>query len=149
MALNVKRLRIWFATAGLLLVAVVAGSFLYARYRVHRAIEQVRKLPQKYGIDIQQTTQGFNFSKSEGGHTLFSIRASKTVQFKAGNRAELQDVNITVYGRNADRFDQIYGKTFEYDPQTGVVTAAGEVQIDLEGNANAAPHADQAAPVEM
>jgi lipopolysaccharide export system protein LptA len=148
-ALNVKRLRIWFATAGLLLIVVVAGFFVYARYRVHRAIEQVRKLPEKYGIEIQQTTQGFNFSKSEGGHTLFSIRASKTVQFKSGNRAELQDVNITVYGRNADRFDQIYGKTFEYDPQTGVVTAAGEVQIDLEGNSNAAPHADQAAPVEM
>ena len=149
MALNVKRLRIWFATAGLLLVVVVAGFFLYGRYRVHRALEQVRKLPEKYGVNIQQTTQDFNFCKSEGSQTLFCVRASKTIQFKTGNRAELQDVNITVYGRRADRFDQIYGKTFEYDPQTGVVTAAGEVQIDLEGNANSTPHADQAAPAEM
>jgi lipopolysaccharide export system protein LptA len=148
-ALNVKRLRIWFATAGLLLIAVVAGFFLYARYRVHRAIEQVRKLPEKYGVEIQQTTKEFNFCKSDAGQTLFCIRAAKTIQFKGGNRAELQDVNITVYGRKADRFDQIYGKTFEYDPQSGVVTAAGEVQIDLEGNANAVAHPDQAAPAEM
>ena len=149
MAPNVKRLRIWFATAGLLLIAVVAGFYGYARYRVHRAIEEVRKLPEKYGIDIQQTAKDFNLCKSNGPQTLFCVRAAKTVQFKGGNHAQLQDVNITIYGKHADRFDQIYGKTFDYDPQSGVVTAAGEVQIDLEGNANTAPHSDQAAPAEM
>ena len=149
MAPNVKRLRIWFATAGLLLIAVVAGFYVYSRYRVRRAIEEVRKLPEKYGVDIQQTSSEYNACKSDGPRTLFCVRASKQILFKSGNRVELQNVNITVYGKKADRFDQIYGKTFEYDPKSEVVTAAGEVQIDLEGNANTAPHADQAAPAEM
>ena len=109
----------------------------------------LKKLPGKVGIDIQQTSEGFTLSKSEGGRTLFTIHASKATQFKQGGRAELHDVNIIVYGRKTDRFDQIYGNDFEYDPQAGTVVSKGEVHIDLEGNTEGQKLDDQAPPREM
>jgi lipopolysaccharide export system protein LptA len=146
MSVSIPRLRIWFAVMALAIIAVVAGFYLYARFQLRLAL---KNLPGKIGIDIQQTTEGFTLSKSEGGRTLFTIHASKATQFKQGGRAELHDVNIIVYGRNSDRFDQIYGDDFEYDQQAGTVVAKGEVHIDLEGNSEGRKLDDQAPPREM
>ena len=146
MAVSIPRLRIWFAVMALATVAVVAGFYFEARIAMRSAL---KKLPGKVGIDIQQTSEGFTLSKSEGGRTLFKIHASKATQFKQGGRAELHDVNIIVYGRKEDRFDQIYGDDFEYDPQAGTVVSKGEVHIDLEGNAEGQKVDEQAPPREM
>lgn len=125
---------------------VVAGFYFYARWQIHKAITEV---PLKLGVEIQQSTEGFSLSKSEGGRTLFTIKASKAVQYKEGGRARLQDVTILVYGRKSNRFDQIYGSGFEYDPQAGTVTATGEVHIDLEANAEGPAKPDQQPPAEL
>src|SRR5581483_2295586 len=146
MAPNIKRLRTWFAVTAITLLAVVVGFYLYGRIRSRRA---VANLQQKLGIDIQQSTEGFTLSKSQGGHTVFRVHASKAVQYKQGGRAELHDVSIVVYGREVDRFDQIYGSDFEYDPSSGNITAQGEVQIDLEGNGQGGARPDQAIPPEL
>jgi lipopolysaccharide export system protein LptA len=146
MALNLKRLRLWLATAAILLAALVAGFYFYGRARVRRAIKEA---PKNLGVNIQQSTQGFTLSKSEAGRTLFTIHASRAVQYKVGGKAELRDVSIVVYGRQSNRYDQIYGADFEYDPQSGEVTAEGEVHIDLEGNANGPLNPDQATPQEL
>ncbi|HEX6880938.1 MAG TPA: hypothetical protein VF135_11280, partial [Terriglobales bacterium] len=132
MPISIPRLRTWFAFLALATVAVVAGFYVYARWQLKKIVKEA---PKQLGIEVQQSTEGFSLSKSEGGRTLFTIRASKAVQYKQGGRAELQDVNIIVYGREGDRFDQISGSGFEYDPQTGIVRANGEVNIDLEANA--------------
>jgi lipopolysaccharide export system protein LptA len=131
MPASIPRLRIWFAVLALVAVAVVAGFYFRARMELRSAL---KNLPGKLGIEIQQTSEGFSLSKSEGGRTLFTIRASKATQFKAGGRAELHNVNIVVYGRKSDRFDQIYGDDFEYDQKAGTVVSKGEVHIDLQGN---------------
>ena len=83
---------------------------------------------------MEKSATGFNLSKSEGGKTLFTIHAASVQQFKEGGKAALHDVSIVVYGRNQDRSDQIYGADFAYDPVAKVVTAEGEVRIDLEAN---------------
>jgi lipopolysaccharide export system protein LptA len=146
MALNPARLRRWLAAAAILLVLVVAGVYLRGRWRVYRA---VREVPRQLGLDIQQSTEGFSLSKSEGGRTIFTVRASKAVQYRPGGRAELRDVLILVYGRTADRYDQIYGEHFEYDPKSGDVTALGEVQIDLEGSPRGPLPPGAGAPAEL
>ncbi len=146
MAVNISRLRIWFATAALVLAAVVAGFYIYGRMRVRRVVEQV---PRQLGVDIQQSTQGFTLSKSEGGRTLFTIHAARAVQYKDTGRAELRDVSIIVYGRQSKRYDQIYGADFEYDPRTGDAAAKGEVSIDLEANSAGPVNPDQAPPAEL
>ena len=122
---------------------VVAGAYFYARYRVRNALKEI---PGKIGIEIQQSAQGFTISKSEAGRTLFKVQASKVIQFKQSGRAELHDVTIVLYGRDASRFDQIYGSDFEYDPKSGEVSAKGEVQIDLEANPAGLNSADQSPP---
>lgn len=149
MAINISRLRTWFAILAIVLIAVVAGFYFYARYQYRRAIKE---LPKKLGIEIQQSTEGFSLSKSEGGRTLFTVRASKAIQYKQGEkggRAELRDVAIVLYGRNSDRFDQIYGSDFEYDPKTGEVAAKGEVHIDLEASSEGAKTPDQKPPSDL
>src|ERR1035441_8855660 len=114
MPVSIPRLRIWFAVLALAAVAVVAGFYLHARMELRSSL---KNLPGKLGIEIQQTSEGFSLSKSEGGRTLYTIRASKAVQFKAGGHADLRNVHIVVYGREHDRYDQIYGNQFTYDPQ--------------------------------
>src|SRR5512135_626540 len=146
MPLLVSRLRRWFAAVAIAAVLVVAGTYFYARWRVRDALKEV---PGKLGIEIQQTAEGFTVSRSEEGRTLFKVQASKAVQLKQGGITELHDVAITLYGRDSDRFDQIHGKDFTYNPQTGDVTADGEVQIDLEANPEGLTSPDQTAPKEL
>src|ERR1700758_2766767 len=120
MPLNSKRLRRWFAAAAICVIAVSFAYYLYARLRARSSLERVSG---SMGIEIQQSTQGFTLSKSEAGRTIFTVHASKAVQYKEGGRAELHDVSILVYGRRSDRFDQIHGADFEYDPGTGDIVA--------------------------
>jgi lipopolysaccharide export system protein LptA len=101
------------------------------------------------GLYIQQTSQGFALSKSEGGHTIYTIRASNAVTFKKGGNADLKNVHIVVYGKTHDRYDQIYGKEFTYDPQSGDVRGIGEVHIDLQGYTEGPKKPDQAPPEEL
>lgn len=146
MPFEVTRLRRWFAIGAIAMITIVVGAYYYARWRVENALKQI---PGKIGVEIQQSAQGFTVSKSEGGHTLFKVQAGKFVQYRQGGHAELHDVNITLYGHDSDRFDQIYGSEFEYDPQSGDISAKGEVQIDLEGNREGASRPDQAMPKEL
>jgi lipopolysaccharide export system protein LptA len=146
MAFNPHQLRKWFLYGGATLLVLVLGFYSYARIRLLLARHA---LPARLAAEIQSSTQGFTLSKSQNGRTLFTIHAAKAIQYKNGGHAELQDVNIVVFGKSSNRFDQIYGSDFEYDPKSGDVTAHGEVQIDLEGNADGPLRPDQAPPQEL
>ncbi len=146
MALPVYRLRRWLAATAVALSLVVAGMYFYARTRVRDALKDI---PHKIPYEIKQTANGFQFSKSDGKRTLFTIQASDLKEFKLNGRAELHNVNIVLYGRDSSRFDQIYGDDFAYDPQTGDVTAKGEVQIDLVANPAGLASPDQSTPKEL
>src|SRR5208337_4569921 len=143
MAPPTSRLRRWFALGAILMIATVAGMYFYARWSLRKAIHSI---PAKIGLDIQQTAEGFSISKSVEGRTLFTVKASKAVQFKEGGRAELHDVKIVVYGKDSSRFDRISADDFEYDPKSGDVTTKGRVLIDLQANPDGAKKTDQSPP---
>ena len=143
MGSQVLRLRRWFALGAILMVAIVAGMYFYARWRVRKVVHDI---PAKIGLDIQQTAEGFSISKSVEGRTLFTVSASKAVQFKGSGRAELHNVQIVIYGKDAGRFDRITGDDFEYDQTSGKVNAKGTVLIDLEANPEGMRHSDQTPP---
>src|ERR1700675_512455 len=145
MALPFSRLRRWFALGAILMIATVVGMYFYARWRAHKVVHDI---PAKIGLDIQQTAEGFSISKSVEGRTLFTVSASKAVQFKGGGRAELHNVKIVIYGKDAGRFDRITGDDFEYDPASGNVSAKGTVLIDLEANPEGMRHSAQTAPAQ-
>src|SRR5947209_962633 len=146
MQIHVRRLRRWLLYGAAAIVALVLGLYSIARWKVHNA---TTRLNSKLGVDVQQSTEGFTLSKSEAGRTLFTVRASKAVQYKTGGVAELHDVSITIYGKDGKRFDQIYGSDFEYDPQSGDVRAQGVVHIDLQANEDGGTVSDQSPPAEM
>ena len=146
MPLKVYRLRRVLAATAVLLTLVVTGMYFYAR---HRATDVLKSIPGKIGIEIKQTTNGFQYSQSAGKRTLFTIQASDFKQFKLNGNAELHNVSIVLYGRDSSRFDQIYGDDFAYNEKTGDITAKGDVQIDLVANPSGLGSPDQSTPKEL
>jgi lipopolysaccharide export system protein LptA len=143
---TIAQVRKWLVGSAVGLLVIVTVAYYIARLKVAPTLHTV---PQKLGLDIQQTSEGFTLSKSEGGRTLYTIRASNAVQFKKGGHADLKNVHIVVYGKAHDRFDQIYGNEFTYDPESGEVHGIGEVHIDLQGYAEGPTKPDQAPPEEL
>ena len=124
----------WAATAAGFIVLVVVG--VYTRKAIHDA--HLRgKQPAAVPITVQQQSAQFAFSKVEQDRTIFTIRASQATQFKDQDRADLEDVWITIYGRAGDRTDNIHTRECSYEPKTGAVRCAGDVQIDIGGVAQA------------
>jgi lipopolysaccharide export system protein LptA len=146
MAFRITRLRRWIAVTAVLFSAVVGGIYFYARLRQGHALKNV---PGKIAYDIKQTASGFQFSKSEQNHTVFTIQAREVKEFKLNGRTELRGVSVILYGRDSSRYDQIYGDVFLYDPQSGDFTAKGDVQIDLEANPAGVSSPDQTMPKQL
>ena len=142
MAFDPKRLRIIFAGGAVFVFVVALGFYLHG---VFKPQEVIPAAPKNIPSGVEKSATGFNLSKSEGGKTLFTIHAASVQQYKEGGKAALHDVTITVFGRNQDRSDQIYGADFAYDPAAKIVTAEGEVRIDLEAVSSAATPAGGAA----
>src|SRR6516165_9704203 len=142
---STAHVRKWLMGSGVGLIVIVSLAYWISTSRTRPTLHSI---PQQLGLDIQQTSEGFSISKSEGGRTLYTVRASNAVQFKTGSRADLKNVHIVIYGKAHDRFDQIYGNEFTYDPGSGDVQGIGEVHIDLQGYAEGPTKPDQAPPDE-
>lgn len=143
MPLPIYRLRRLLVATAVVLTAAVIGMYFYARMRVRDVRKEV---PNKLGIEISKTANGYRYSKSDGKRTVFSIEAADVKEFKLNGHTELHKVSIILYGRDSSRYDQIYGDDFGYDPRNGEVTAKGDVQIDLVANPEGSTSPDQAAP---
>jgi lipopolysaccharide export system protein LptA len=146
MPLKIYRLRRILAATAVILTLVVAGMYFYAR---SKTMNVLKTIPGKIGYDIKQTAKGFQFSKSDGKRTLFTVEASDIKEFKLNGKAELHNVNIVLYGRDSSRYDQIYGDDFAFNQKTGDVSAKGDVQIDLVANPAGIVSPDQATPKEL
>jgi lipopolysaccharide export system protein LptA len=113
--------------AGVLLVGAIIAFLAVGKWRNPL---NLKELPKRMGVNIQQEANGFTYTQSHGGHALFKIHASKAIQLKQGN-AVLHDVKIELYGADGSRLDRIEGAEFEYDQKSGIATAAGPVEISL------------------
>ncbi|HEX3586158.1 MAG TPA: LPS export ABC transporter periplasmic protein LptC [Candidatus Angelobacter sp.] len=134
MPFDPKRLRKLFGASAVLVFVIALGFYMRGFFKDRQIVPET---PKNIPSNVEKSATGFNLSKSEGGKKLFTIHADSVQQFKEGGRAALHDVSIIVYGRNQDRSDQIYGADFSYDPAAKIVTAQGEVRIDLEANSTA------------
>src|ERR1700761_7047826 len=113
MPVTTARLRTWIALAAGLLIAAIAGFFIYGRWQGRRFSGD---LPDGLSSSIQQSTNGFTYSESRGGHTIYTLHAAKAVQFKKDGHAELHDVSITLYNAQGAPANRIYGRSFDWDP---------------------------------
>ncbi len=128
MRFTIERLRTLVLVLGALVVVALVAFLAIGRWRSHF---NLREIPKRLGVDIQQEANGVTYTQAHGGHTLFKIHASKVVQLKEGGRALLHDVQIELYGEDGSRVDRIAGDEFEYDQKNGTATAAGPVEITL------------------
>ncbi|HWA96733.1 MAG TPA: LptA/OstA family protein [Terracidiphilus sp.] len=127
MRLTIERLRTLVLGSGVLLIVALVALLAIGKWRNPFS---KRDIPKRLGIDIQQEANGFTYSQSHGGRTIFRIHASKVVQLKKG-QALLHDVRIELFGDNGNRVDRIEGNEFEYDQQAGIARATGQVEITL------------------
>jgi lipopolysaccharide export system protein LptA len=124
---TIERLRTLVLAAGILLLVALGAFLAVARFRQPF---NVRELPKRLGVDIQQEANGVTYSHSLGAHAQYKIHASKEVQLKEGI-VQLHGVKIELYGEDGGRVDRIEGDEFEYDPKSGKAVAAGPVAITL------------------
>jgi lipopolysaccharide export system protein LptA len=119
----------WSAGVAILVVVAVAGVYLRG---VWVAKQAAKKAPPAVPATIEQRSNEFSFSKVEGQRTLYTVRASRTTEFKEGSRNLLEDVSITVYGKKGERNDMLRTRACDFISSTGKIGCAGEVQISLQ-----------------
>ena len=129
----------WAAFAAALIAFVVVAMY---GERLLREARARRHRPSAVPASVQQQSAQFSFSKVEQDRTVFTIRASRATQYKDQNRALLEDVWITLYGKDGKRNDNIHTRECSYEPSTGAVRCEGDVEIDI---GNAAPDQSKAA----
>lgn len=118
----------WAAAAAALIVLTVVGVYAERAWRQARAR---RFAPASVPASVEQQSAQFSFSKVEQDRTIFTIRASQATQYRDQNHALLQDVWITVYGRDGNRNDNIHTRECTYEPISGEARCNGAVQIDI------------------
>jgi lipopolysaccharide export system protein LptA len=136
----------WSAIAAALIAAAVL--LVYAE-RAYREVRARREAPKPVPITVQQQSSQFSFSKEEGNHKLFTVRASSATQYKDQNRALLEDVWITIYGRDGNRNDNIHTRECSYEPETGEVRCEGQVEIDVGAGDESGSNPKDAAPAHL
>ncbi|HEY6902818.1 MAG TPA: LPS export ABC transporter periplasmic protein LptC [Candidatus Acidoferrales bacterium] len=125
----------WAAWAAALIVFIVAAVYGGRTLREARAR---RHGPAPVPASVQQQSAEISFSKVEQDRTVFTIRASHATQYRDRNRSLLEDVWITIYGKEGERSDNIHTRECSYEPETGYVRCEGQVQIDI-GSAKSVP----------
>ncbi len=128
----------WAAWAAALIVLIVAGVY---GGRIFREARARRHGPAPVPASVQQQSAQISFSKVEQNRTIFTIRASHATQYKDRDRSLLEDVWITIYGKEGDRNDNIHTRECSYEPETGDVRCEGEVQIEIGSTKSAADKA--------
>ena len=129
MKVKVERLRAGLVVGALLLGVAVVGTMGYSRYRAAKG--WLNRAKQRSGVNVVRETDGFTYSQSMQGRTIFTLHAAKAFQHTDGLWT-LHDVVITLYGLHDERADRVYGNEFQWDETKGIARAVGEVQMDLE-----------------
>jgi lipopolysaccharide export system protein LptA len=103
----------WSAALALLLAAITVGVYL------------------RHGL-VERQSNGLTFSKMEGDRKIFTVEASKSTEFRNQDASLLEEVKITIFGKQGDRHDTIRTNSCKYSKTNGSIECSGTVQIDLQ-----------------
>lgn len=129
----IRVLRVVVPILVVVLVAIPAWNYVSKR-------GQQQKTPprqaQTLAKELAVLTEGFTFSRTEGGRTLFTIRAKTNLGFK-DNKGMLEDVDVTVFGANENEpTRRIRSKSCSYDQpsggEVGDIRFTGDVEVQLD-----------------
>jgi LPS export ABC transporter protein LptC len=135
----------WSAAVALLLVGVTTTVYLEHHWKSYL---DKKKAPPPAPLDVSRQSNGINFKKVEQNQTIFEVQASKSTEFKGQDANLLEDVRITIFGRDGERHDVIHTRSCRYGKENQGIVCSGDVQIDLlsaEDAKRAADHPAEAA----
>ncbi len=124
----------WSAGVAMALVAITLGVYVQRGWVARR---ERRMAPPPAPPSVEKQSTALTFSKVEGNRTLFTVRASRSTQFRGRAEDLLEDVQITIFGRNGQRHDTIHTRSCQYTKDGGRIACAGEVQMELQSAADA------------
>ncbi|HEV2290038.1 MAG TPA: LPS export ABC transporter periplasmic protein LptC [Candidatus Acidoferrales bacterium] len=122
-------------SAGVAIAIVLVVFAIYLRGRIGARVMQ-KNLPAPVPASVAQESAGFAISRTVNHRVLFTVRASRATEYKDQNRSLLEDVLITIYGKEGDRDDSVRASECSYEPASGSIRCQGQVQVDLR-NADA------------
>src|SRR5947209_19605153 len=124
----IRVLRVLLPFVVLVLVAVPAWYYFVRRAQRQESVRRGRQLPR----DVSVHTEGFTFSRTAGGKTLFTVHAKSNLGFK-DNKGVLEDVDVIVYPATSDeRPKTIRGKKCTYDQETNDFQFDEDVTVQLD-----------------
>ena len=125
----------WSGMAAGAIAAVTLGVFLH---RAWLARQERRQAPTPAPPSVERLSSELTFSKVEKDRTIFTVKASRSTEFKANDENLLEDVQITIFGREGTRHDTLHTRSCQYEKDSGEIRCDGEVQIDLQSAKDAA-----------
>ncbi len=124
----IRLLRVLLPILVVTLVAIPAWNYLAKRTHKSEPPGFGRRLPS----GVSAHTEGFTSSRTEGGKTVFTVRAKTSLGFK-DNKGMLEDVDLTIYGATErDPARKVRGKNCTYDQDTSDFQCNGNVEGQLD-----------------
>jgi LPS export ABC transporter protein LptC/lipopolysaccharide transport protein LptA len=114
----------------LVVVLVTISVWNYYGRRVQRggSSKVATKLPR--GVSVR--SDGFSYSRTEGGRTKFTVHAKQSLGYE-DDKYILQDVDVLVYGATErDPTRNIRGKNCAFDQATNDFTCNGNIEVQLD-----------------
>jgi lipopolysaccharide export system protein LptA len=118
----------WSAAVALCLAGVTAAVYLGRGWQRHRARKNAPPPAPAY---VDRQLSGISFSKVEGNRTIYIVEASHSTDFKGEAASLLEDVKITVFGKDQDRNDILHTQSCRYAKNSENIDCSGLVQMDL------------------
>jgi len=118
----------WSAAVALCLAGLTATVYLG---RGLQRIRDQRKAPPPAPSYVDRQLSGISFSKVEGNKTIYTVEASHSTDFKGDAGSLLEDVKITVFGKEQNRNDILHTRTCRYTKSQENIDCSGLVQMDL------------------
>jgi LPS export ABC transporter protein LptC/lipopolysaccharide transport protein LptA len=109
------------------LIAVPAWNY-WAKMRLKQRLPDHSKLPKELSI----RTDNFNFSKTQGKRTVFTIHADTNLGF-SDDQNRLQGVNAIIYGDNpSDPPRKLKAANCTYNQKSDDMECSGNVELQLD-----------------
>jgi len=112
--------------------AIAALTFSVYLYRAWEARQERRRAPAPALPGVERQSSALAFSKVEKKQTIFTVRASRSTEFSANGENLLEDVQITIFGRDGNRHDSLLTRSCEYQKDSGNIRCGGKVKMELE-----------------
>lgn len=133
----------WSAILALVLVSVTGAVYLRRFWGEYR---DRKNAPAPAPADVDHQSSGITFSKVDGDLTIFTVQASKSINFRGKDDSRLEDVRITIFGKTGARHDVLHTQSCQYGSEN--ISCSGIVQIEMQSAAESASGASPAMTVE-